>query len=70
MRLYEEIGSYFKNVYVLLIEICFFKFVVFISDVLRNDKKFNATPDHEISTVAAKWLAQATNRVTKKKKIV
>ncbi|KAL4084345.1 hypothetical protein QTP88_028168 [Uroleucon formosanum] len=43
---------------------------VFISDVLRNDKKFNATPDHEISTVAAKWLAQATNRVTKKKKIV
>uniref|UniRef100_A0A2S2PB21 DUF4806 domain-containing protein n=1 Tax=Schizaphis graminum TaxID=13262 RepID=A0A2S2PB21_SCHGA len=37
-------------------------------DAVRKEKKFNSTPDHEISTVVAKWLAQAPNRISKKKK--
>ncbi|KAL4154268.1 hypothetical protein QTP88_002093 [Uroleucon formosanum] len=36
--------------------------------VIRKEKKFTATPDHEISTIVVKWLAQATNRISKKKK--
>ncbi|XP_029348030.1 uncharacterized protein LOC100575035 isoform X2 [Acyrthosiphon pisum] len=36
-------------------------------DAIRKEKKFTATPDHEISTIVAKWLAQAPNRISKKK---
>lgn len=45
----------------------FHNFFIMFTDDIRKDKHFNSVPGHEISTILAKWMTQATNNVNQKK---
>lgn len=42
--------------------------IILFTDAIRKNKKFELLPDIDISSAVSKWMAQAANRIKKKKK--
>lgn len=42
--------------------------IILFTDAIRKNKKIELLPDIDISSAVSKWMAQAANRIKKKKK--